>query len=135
MAYAFIFINFYLYFCFYYGNMQVTNQLMKGCDLMEKNRGIYEQVGERLKMFIDYMGVEIEDISAVSGLSEKRINEIIEVKGKKVTLEEIAILQRRALVSVDYLVGVSDYPFPIEPTDENRKELAYKIKTFLTENK
>lgn len=93
-----------------------------------RNNNIYIEVGRRLKKYIDELGVGVEELSAVTGMSEKRINEIIEVKGRKVKIEEIVILQERAFISPDYLVGITDYPFPLEPTKEDKKKLIEMIK-------
>ena len=98
---------------------------------MERSNDTYIDVGKRLKRFLEEMNVSVADLSAVTKISEKRINEIIDAKGRKMTIPELVVLQERTLISADYLAGTTDFPFPFEPTEDNKRRFADELNKIL----
>lgn len=86
---------------------------------MNQNNMMRQNIGMRLKRVVDDFCIPLELLSKKSGIPEKRLIEIVEARGRRLKIEEIATLQINACVSADYLASMSDVPFTFEPTKEN----------------
>ena len=90
---------------------------------MKNHEQVYQEIGKRLRYLIEKGNVPIDLFSRATGISEERLNNIIDAKGEEVTFTELAIISKSTLISIDYLVGDRDFPFTFEPTEENFQKL------------
>ena len=93
---------------------------------MPSNKSFLLELGNRLASRIDDTAMTYEKLSEITGISESRLLEITRAEGEEITIEEITLLYWKGLISSDYLLGLSDKPFPFEPTQEGLEQFAQR---------
>ena len=97
--------------------------------------GFYERAGARLGGFLAEVGVDHSDYALIVGLTEERLQEIIEARGEQLSVAELKQICERSMLSADYIFGLQDHPYPFEPTDENFQRLRDKIHKLIDTSK
>ena len=101
---------------------------------MEKD-DICITMGKNLKKLLDDYNISHDIFVGLTGISEERLNEIINAEGEELTVAEVYYMCNKMFISADYLAGEKDYPFLFKITDENVELIQKTIERIKAERK